>query len=316
MKSNLKKKDLVSICDFSEQEILQLFKETHKLKQGKSVHLNRKPLAGKTLAMIFQKPSTRTTVSFAAGMVQLGGFPLILNTQDLQMRRGETLSDTAKTFSLFVNGIMIRANKHEDVAELAQNASIPVINGLTDKEHPCQVLGDIFTITEKKKLGKSGDLKKIKITYLGDGNNVAHSLMLCVGILGMEIVVSSPKNYEPEQEFIHRANELAKKTGARISLVSDPLSAVANADIIYTDVWASMGKDEEREHRKQIFMPYQVNASLLAFAKPDVLIMHCLPAHRGEEITDEVIDGPRSIVFDQAENRLHIQKSILLHLLV
>ena len=314
MKSRSQKKDLVSVSDFSKEEIFSLFKKAAKLKDG-GLTGNARPLSGKTLALILQKPSTRTTVSFAVGMAQLGGVPLILNSQDLQMRRGESISDTAKTLSLYVNAVMIRANRHEDVLELSKNSAIPVINGLSDKEHPCQVLGDIFTIFEKKKLRKPEDLKKIKIAYLGDGNNVAHSLILAAASLGMEIVVSTPKNYEPEKEFVQKGLAIAQTTGARISLASDPLAAVSNADVVYTDVWASMGKDEEREHRKQIFMPYQVNAPLLAFSKPDVLIMHCLPAHRGEEITDEVLDGPRSIVFEQAENRLHIQKAILLYLL-
>lgn len=315
MKVKSGKKDLVSISDLTEKEISQLLQETAKLKNGKTKSAKSKPLAGKVLAMIFQKPSTRTTVSFATGILQLGGFPLLLNTQDLQMRRGESIADTARTFSCYVQAIMIRANKHEDVAELAKHATIPVINGLTDKEHPCQVLGDLFTILEKKKIKKIQELKKIKVCYLGDGNNVAQSWLLAAGILGMELVISSPKNYEPEKEFVERAQELAKISGARISLVNDPLAAVENSDVIYTDVWASMGKEEEREHRKQIFMPYQLNAPLLAFAKPDAIVMHCLPAHRGEEITDEVMDGPRSVIFEQAENRLHIQKAILLYLL-
>ena len=313
MKSISPKKDLVSVADFSREEIFSLFKEAARLKSR--ISNGKKPLSGKTLAILLQKPSTRTTVSFSVGMAELGGFPLILNSQDLQMRRGESIADTARTLSLYVNAIMIRANKHEDVIELSKHAHIPVINGLSDKEHPCQVLGDIFTIFEKKKLKKAEDLKKVKITYLGDGNNIAHSLILAVAVLGMEIVICSPQNYEPEKEYIQKGLAIAKTTGARVSLVSDPMQGVSNADIIYTDVWASMGKDEEREHRKQIFMPYQVNPPLLAFSKPDVWIMHCLPAHRGEEITDEVLDGPRSIIFEQAENRLHVQKAILLYLL-
>ncbi len=310
MKTGSKKRDLVSICDFNLDEIAELFQETQKLKSNRSKPTS-KPLAGKTLAMIFQKPSTRTTVSFAVAASELGGYPLVLNTQDLQMKRGESIPDTARTLSLYVHGIMIRANRHDDVAELARHAKVPVINGLTDKEHPCQALGDLFTIFEKRNLKKVSELKQFKLVYLGDGNNVAHSLMLLAATIGMDMTVSSPKNYEPEKEFVQKSNELAKTTGAKITIVSDPTQAASGADVIYTDVWASMGKEEEREHRKQIFTPYQVNSPLLAFAKPDVQLMHCLPAHRGEEITDEVMDGPRSIVFEQAENRLHIQKSIL-----
>lgn len=313
MKTEIKKRDLVSLSDFSKKEIISILEQTKKLKKQKKSET--KPLEGKTLAMIFQKPSTRTFVSFAAGMVQLGGFPLILNPQDLQMKRGETISDTAKILSRFVDGIMIRANRHEDVMDLAKFSTIPVINGLTDKEHPCQVLSDLFTICEQKKFDSFEKLKNIKITYLGDGNNVTHSLILAAAIFGMEIVVSSPKNYEPEKAFVQKGLEIAKETGAKISVITDPLQASSNADILYTDVWTSMGKDEEREHRKEIFKPYQINVSLLPFAKPDVLVMHCLPAHRGEEISEEVMDGPRSVVFEQAENRLHTQKAILLHLL-
>ncbi len=315
MKAKLPKKDLVSVADFSVPEIAALFKSAIKMKAAKNKARAPKPLAGQTLAIILQKPSTRTTVSFSVGMAQLGGFPLILNSQDMQMRRGETLADTARTLSLFVDALMIRANRHEDIAELAKHASIPIINGLSDKEHPCQILGDLLTIYEQKKFKRIEDLKKIKIAYLGDGNNVAHSLILACAMFGMEIVVASPKNYEPEKEFVQKGNEVARSTGARIAVMADPMQAVAGADVIYTDVWASMGKEEEREHRKQIFMPYQLNAPLLAFCKPDVRVMHCLPAHRGEEITDEVLDGPRSVVFEQAENRLHIQKAILLRLL-
>lgn len=310
------KKDLISIADLTSGDIFSLLKEAKTLKElRKSGQEGDRPLTGKTLAMIFQKPSTRTTASFAAGMVQLGGFPLILNAQDMQIKRGESIADTAKTLSRFVDAIMIRANRHEDVEDLAKYASIPVINGLSDKEHPCQVLGDLLTVLEQKELSSIEDFRKIKLTYLGDGNNMTHSLMLAAAILGMEMTVSCPPRYEPEKEFTQKAQSLAKSSGAKILLQADPMAAVLNSDVIYTDVWASMGKDEERDHRKQIFMPYQINASLLAFAKPDVAVMHCLPAHRGEEITEEVIDGPRSVIFDQAENRLHIQKAILLRLM-
>ncbi len=300
------------MTDFSEAEIAALMESSRQLKANRQKYVEA--LQGKSLAMIFQKPSTRTAVSFAVGMSQLGGHPLVLNNQDLQIKRGETMPDTARVLSRYVDGIMIRANKHEDVQDLAYWATVPVINGLTDKEHPCQVLSDLFTIVEKK-CKTLADLKKLKIAYVGDGNNMAHSWILLAAMTGMEIAVGSPKSYDVEKEFIQRGEEIAKKTGARLSFETDPLKAAAGADIIYTDVWASMGKDEERDQRKQIFMPYQVNAKLLAAAKPDAIVMHCLPAHRGEEITEDVMEGPKSVIFDQAENRLHVQKAILLHLL-
>ena len=306
--------DLVSVLDFSYEEVASLFNAAARLKkEGKSS--KEKTLSGKTLAIILQKPSTRTTVSFAAGMAQLGGTPLILNSQDLQLKRGESLADTARTLSGYVDGVMIRAYKQEDIAELAGHASIPIINGLSDQEHPCQILSDLFTIFELKNCKNLGDLKRIKIAYVGDGNNVAHSLILIAALLGMKIAVASPKNYEPEKDMVKKGEDLAKERGAKIEVTQDPKSAVAGADIVYTDVWASMGKDEEREHRKQLFMPYQVNAELLAAASPGARVMHCLPAHRGEEITEELMEGPQSIIFLQAENRLHVQKAILLKLL-
>ncbi len=300
------------MTDFSEAEISALMESSRQLKANRKKYVEA--LQGKSLAMIFQKPSTRTAVSFAVGMSQMGGHPLVLNNQDLQIKRGETMPDTARVLSRYVDGIMIRANKHEDVQDLAHWASVPVINGLTDKEHPVQVLSDLFTIVEKK-CKTLTDLKKIKVAYVGDGNNMAHSWILLAAMMGMEISIGSPKSYDVEKEFIQRGEEIAKKTGARLSFETDPMKTAAGADIIYTDVWASMGKDEERDQRKQIFMPYQVNAKLLGAAKKDAIVMHCLPAHRGEEITEEVMEGPQSVIFDQAENRLHVQKAILLHLL-
>ncbi|OGR86893.1 MAG: ornithine carbamoyltransferase [Elusimicrobia bacterium RIFCSPLOWO2_01_FULL_60_11] len=298
-------KDFLSVLDFSKEEVSVLFKEAARLKkEGKQGGAGS--LAGRTLALIMQKPSTRTTVSFAAGMAQLGGTPLILNSQELQLKRGESLSDTARTLSQYVDGIMIRANKQDEIEELARFASIPVINGLSDKEHPCQILSDIFTLWEARAGGKIEGLKGMKIAYLGDGNNVAHSLILAASLLGMEISVASPKGYEPEKEFVQKG---------KVTVLADPLKAAAGADVLYTDVWASMGKDEEREKRKEIFMPYQVNAALLAAASKDARVMHCLPAHRGEEITEEVMEGRQSIIFEQAGNRLHVQKAILLYLL-
>ncbi|MEW6557056.1 MAG: ornithine carbamoyltransferase [Elusimicrobiota bacterium] len=314
----MKTKHLISILDLEKQDILEIFETTKALKE-RPKHKRYMPLEGKTLAMVFAKPSTRTRVSFEVGMYQLGGTALFLSGQDLQLRRGETIADTARTLSRYVDGIMIRTFAHNDVSELANYASIPVINGLTDLEHPCQALGDVFTIIENKGRGTRDEgrvesLKNLKFVYIGDGNNVANSLMLLCAELSMNFTVITPAGYEPDKNVFQKAIEISKRTNAVIKL-SNNTENVTNADIIYTDVWASMGKDEEREKRKQIFKPYQVNTQLLTRAKPDCIVMHCLPAHRGEEITDEVIDGKNSVVFDQAENRLHVQKAILLLLL-
>jgi ornithine carbamoyltransferase len=306
------KKDLLSISDLSAAEIQEI------LETGRSLKAKRGPskeLQGKALGMIFQKPSTRTAVSFAVAMYELGGLPLTLNAQDLQIKRGESLADTARTLSRYLAGIMIRANKHSDVEEMAGHATVPVINGLTDKEHPCQVLGDLLTVLEAFKLKKVTDLKDVRVAYIGDGNNVAQSWMLAAGILGMELVISAPEGYDPEKEFLDKAEALCSKNGGRVRYERQPVRAVEGAGVIYTDVWASMGKDEERDRRKQIFLSYQVNDQLLQKAPKNAVVMHCLPAHRGEEITDAVMDGDRSVVFDQAENRLHAQKAVLLHLL-
>jgi ornithine carbamoyltransferase len=304
-------KHLLSIADLSAAEIFDILEVTRKLKarRGPSQDLH-----GKALGMIFQKPSTRTAVSFAVAMYELGGLPLNLNAQDLQIKRGETLADTAKTLSRYVSGIMIRANKHSDVEDVARNATVPVINGLTDKEHPCQVLGDLFTVIEALKLKRPQDLKAVRVVYVGDGNNVAQSWMLAAALLGVPLVVCCPEGYDPEKEFRDKAAELSNGAAA-VTYERDPRTAVAGASVVYTDVWASMGKDEERDRRKQVFQPYQVSGDLMRHAAKNAVAMHCLPAHRGEEIADEVMDGPQSVVFDQAENRLHVQKAVLLHYL-
>ncbi|MFH1258888.1 MAG: ornithine carbamoyltransferase [Elusimicrobiota bacterium] len=315
------KKDLISILDFSIEETKELFFTAYQLKAG-GFKRGRLPLAGKSLGMIFQKPSTRTTVSFAVGIYQLGGQPLILNYEAMQLRRGESLADTAQTLSRYLDGIMVRIFAHEDALEISRCAEIPVINGLTDREHPCQVVSDIFTIIEKKKkpkpaknYWKSLDLSDIKIAYIGDGNNVANSWILASALWGMKLSLACPPNHEPNPEILKQAKNMARRSGGEIKVVCPPLAAVKDADVIYTDVWTSMGQEEEYKKRLRDFAGYQLNKKLAARAKPDVLVMHCLPAHRGEEITDEVIDGPNSIVFDQAENRLHVQKAILLKLL-
>jgi len=263
-------------------------------------------LANKSLAMIFEKPSTRTRLSFETGMTQLGGHALYLSPKDLQMGRGETIADTAKVISRYVDVVMYRAFSHEMVRELADNASVPVINALDDLEHPCQIMADLLTIQEHK-----GGFK-LKMVYLGDGNNVTNSLLLGCAMVGMDITVSTPAGKDPDMKIFETAVEIGKKTGAKVEMEHDPAAAVANADVIYTDVWVSMG---DKDKDKSIYEPYQVNMELVRKAKDDVIIMHCLPAHRGEEITDEAVDSEYSVVFDEAENRLHAQKAIMLYLL-
>src|SRR5207249_6901970 len=264
------------------------------------------PLRGRTLAMIFEKASTRTRVSFEVGMSQLGGHAVNLSPQDTQLGRGETIADTAKVLSRYVDAIMYRAYRHEDMVELARNATVPVINGLDDLEHPCQIISDLFTILEAKK-----KLKGIHIAYVGDGNNVCNSLVLGAAIVGCNLIVGCPPSNRPESKIVEEAKRIAKGTGSEVQVVSDPKAAVARADVVYTDVWVSMGMEKEKAEREKLFHPFQVNAALMRHAGPDAIVMHCLPAHRGLEITDDVIDGPQSVVFDQAENRLHAQKAIL-----
>ena len=301
------KKDLLSIADLSKDEILHLFELSdylrNLLKRPRLYH----PLRGKTLGMLFRKPSTRTRLSFEVGMHQLGGYAIFLSSQDLQLGRGETIEDTGKIFSRYVDAIMMRTFDQEEVVKMAQSSSIPVINGLTDLLHPCQALSDYYTLWKRKI-----DLETIKFVYVGDGNNVCNSLLLGAAQLGIDMVVSNPKGYDPNPKIM----EITKKIGnGKIVVQRDPLKAVQKADIVYTDVWTSMGKEPEKNTRKRIFQPYQVNENLLRRAKKDALVMHCLPAHRGEEITSEVMDGSQSIVFQQAENRLHLQKAILVELL-
>ncbi|MFH2069859.1 MAG: ornithine carbamoyltransferase [Elusimicrobiota bacterium] len=303
-------KHLISVTDLTAGEMQEVFSLTHSVKSEREKFYNA--LAHRTLAMIFQKPSTRTRVSFETGMTQLGGHAIFLSNQELQLKRGETIADTSRTLSRYVDAIMIRSNNHRDVLELAGTSSVPVINGLSDIEHPCQVLGDIYTILEKK---STKDLSHLKTTFIGDGNNVSNSLMLASAVLGMHFVLCTPEGYEPPKGIIEKSIEIARRTGAKIEILSSPVKAVDGSDIIYTDVWTSMGKEEEQSKRKEIFTPYQVNSGLLSRANPSAIVMHCLPARRGEEITDEVMDGPSSVVFDQAENRMHVQKAILLYLL-
>lgn len=304
--TTLKGKDLLALYALTKEEIMQILSYAAGLKIKQKRGVSHPVLEGKTLGMIFTKSSTRTRVSFEVGMYQLGGYPLFLSGQELQLGRGETIEDTAKVLSRYVDGIMIRTFAHSDVEELAKYADIPVINGLTDLNHPCQILADFQTIIEHK-----GVLEGLKLIYVGDGNNVCHSLLNGCAKVGMNISVACPKGYEPDENIVKLALEDAKISGAVIEITDDPVKAVKDADVIYTDVWASMGQEEEHAKRLKIFKPYQVNAELVKNAKPDYLFLHCLPAHRGEEVTAEVIDGPNSVVFDEAENRMHAQKAVL-----
>ncbi len=301
---------LLAVRDLSRDAVLALFKETAELKAMRRRALSAQRLSGKTLGLFFEKPSTRTRVSFEAGMNQLGGQSIFLSVADIQMRRGETVADTARVLSRYLDGLVIRCHEHRTVEEWAHNATIPVINGLTDLHHPCQVLSDLFTIREKKRRWKG-----IKIAYVGDGNNVANSLIEGAAIMGLAISVACPQGYEPDASIVEWARERAERTGVVIEVVQDPYIAVKGADVLYTDVWTSMGQEKEQARRLKVLAAYQLNGRLLAAAHPDAVVMHCLPAHRGQEITADVLDGPQSVVLDQAENRLHVQKAILIRLL-
>ncbi len=300
------KKDLLTINELSAEDIGLVLNRTAWLKKAQKDGMAHRPLAGRTLGMIFEKSSTRTRVSFEVGMFQLGGHALFLSSQDLQMGRGEPVSDTAQTLSRYLDGIMIRTFAQRTVEELARHATIPVINGLTDLHHPCQALADLFTVQEKR-----GSLKGLRFCYVGDGNNMAHSLIEACALTGMHAALACPPGYEPDAGILRSAKQLAAGTGAELLLTDDPKKAARDADIVYTDVWASMGQEQEHARRVKAFAGYQVDEQLMKLAHPDALVMHCLPAHRGEEISAEVIDGPRSVVFDQAENRLHTQKAVL-----
>jgi len=296
---------LLSVCDVKDKvpELLKLAKD---FKKGK---IEGRVLEGKNLAMIFQKSSTRTRVSFEVGMEQLGGNTLFLSSNDIQMGRGEPISDTAKVLSRYVEGIMIRAVEHEDVIEFAKEADVPVISGLTNLEHPCQALADMLTAQEH-----TGNFDG-KFAYVGDGNNVCNSLLLICASLGMDIAVACPKGYEPDTDIIKKANKIAEKNNSYVIITDDTELAVKNAKVVYTDVWVSMGDEKEQGKRRKIFKKYQVNEELMELAKDNAIFMHCLPAIRGEEVSAEVIDGPQSVVIDQAENRLHAQKAVLYHFL-
>ncbi|MEK9627668.1 MAG: ornithine carbamoyltransferase, partial [Nitrospinota bacterium] len=293
------KKDLLSINDCSREEILALFEKSTDLKKKREKGIEHLPLKGKSLGMIFNKHSTRTRISFEVGMYELGGQALFLTGDQLQLNRGETLKDSAQVLSRYLNGILIRTHDHQEVVDLAEHATIPVINGLTDLNHPVQILADIFTIREK--LGK---IENVKVAYVGDANNVAYSWMTGASLMEMELAIACPDEFKPSSLPLLLGN-------GKLEITDDPLKAVKNADIIYTDVWISMGDTGDLDKKEKLLAPYQINQELIEATGKDSLVMHCLPAHRGMEITSEVLDGKNSIVFDQAENRLHVQKAIL-----
>ncbi len=306
----LKHKDLLSIHDLSTEEVLLILDVAKKLKKMQKQGVAHEFCRGKTLAMMFSKASTRTRVSFETGFHQLGGHAIYLNDRDSQIGRGEPIRDTARVLSRMVDGIMIRTFSHDSVIELAKYATIPVINGLTDRLHPCQALADLLTIEEHL-----GHLKGKKLVYVGDGNNMAHSLMYACAKVGMDMVCASPKGYQPDPGVLKLAREDAVLTGSSILVEEDIFKAVHSADVLYTDVWTSMGQEAEREIRLKALHDYQINSKLLEGANEGAIVLHCLPAHRGEEITEEVLEGPRSFVWDEAENRLHAQKAVMVLLM-
>jgi ornithine carbamoyltransferase len=310
-RASLHGRDLLSAADFSADEVKRIFDSAATLKAEFAVGRRHPtpPLVGRTLAMLFQRPSLRTRVTFEAGMTQLGGHAVYL-TNDVVLGARESVRDVARNLDRFVDAIVARTGPHEVVTELAAQATIPVINGLTLREHPCQALADVFTLSER-----FGDLNGLVLTFVGDGNNVYHSLALLGATLGLEIRLAHPPGYAPSDRIVERARAIAASTGGRLVFDPDPRSAVRGADVVYTDAWTSMGQEAEAEERRDAFAGYRVDAGLMAAAGPGAIVMHCLPAHRGEEIDADVIDGPQSIVFDQSENRLHVQKALLVELL-
>lgn len=308
--NKFKGRDFLTLLDYSTEEISYLLQLAKELKAKQKAGKTYQPLLGKVLGMIFEKSSTRTRVSFETGIYQLGGTGLFLSTNDIQLGRGETISDTAKVLSGYLDGIMIRTYHQSDIEELASHATIPIINGLSDDFHPCQVLADLQTIEEVK-----GTLAGLKLAFVGDGNNMANSLMIGAAKMGMNFSIASPKQYLPQASIVEKAKQIAQDTGSIIKVTTDPVEAVKEADVIYTDVWASMGQEAEQAKRLKEFANYQVNQQLLDHAKSDYIFMHCLPAHRGEEVTADIIDGDHSVVFQEAENRLHAQKALMVALM-
>jgi ornithine carbamoyltransferase len=302
----LKGRDFLRVNDWAPDELLFVLELADRLKARQREHIDHRHLEGRTVGMIFQKPSTRTRVSFEAGMFHLGGTALYLAAGDLQLGRGETIKDTARVLSRYLDGIMIRTFAQADVDELADHADIPVINGLTDEFHPCQALADVMTIRERL-----GEFDGVRVAYMGDGNNVCHSLMVACAKLGMDFVAATPEGYEPDETVVGWAREAAEASGGSVELAHDPRAASQGADVLYTDVWTSMGQEEERDRRVRDLEAYRIDDGLVALASERAIVLHCLPAHYGEEITEEVLYGPRSAVWDQAENRLHSQKALL-----
>ena len=305
----MKAKDLITIKDLSISDIEEIFALAEKLKSEVRISKDE-PLKGKTLGLIFQKPSLRTKVSFVVAMAQLGGTAIYLAPEEVKLGEREEIKDVARTLSRYLDGIVARTFKHGDVVELAKYSTVPVLNGLSDFSHPCQALADLFTVKEKK-----GKVKGVKIAFVGDGNNVCNSLLMTSARVGSDIAVATPKGYEPDKEVVKIAMDFAGVTGSKVTICTDPERAVAGADVIYTDVWTSMGQEKEKAKRLKAFKGFQINEKLCSKAKKDYIILHCLPAHRGEEITDECMEGAHSVVFDQAENRMHVEKAVLLLLI-
>ncbi|WYJ84820.1 ornithine carbamoyltransferase [Enterococcus sp. DIV0840] len=308
MMNSMYGKSILNLTELTKEEFLSIIELAVAIKADPEAY--RGVLAGKILAMIFEKNSTRTRISFEAGIIQLGGQAIVLDSKSTQMGRGEPIKDTAKVMSSYVDGIMIRTYSDQMVAELAKEASIPVINGLTDDHHPCQILADFQTIYEQK-----GKLEGIKLTYIGDGNNMAHSFLIAGSLVGMDISIATPKGYEPKPEFVELAKKNAKVSGSIIEIVNDPDQAAKNADVLVTDVWASMGDESEQKEREVVFREFQINNRLSVQAKKDYLFLHCLPAHRGEEVSADIIDGIHSMIYEEAANRLHAQKALMVKLM-
>ncbi len=306
MRGRLRGRDLLSMQDLSAEEVREVLDLARHLKREHRAGLDPDLLRGKTVALLFEKPSLRTRVTFEVGMRQLGGYAVYLAPQDVQLGVREAVPDVARNLARWVDGIVARVNRHATLHELADAATIPVVNALSDREHPCQALGDLLTVEEKW-----GTLSGVRAAWVGDGNNVCHSFLLAASRVGMWVTVATPPGYEPDAQVVAAAQAEAARWRGRVQLVTDPLQAVSGAQVVYTDVWTSMGQEAQREERRRAFQAYQVNADLLAHADPHAVVLHCLPAHRGEEITDEVLDGPQSAVLDQAENRLHVQKAVL-----
>lgn len=303
MRDKLRGRDLISASNLAPVEVLMIFDLARDLKAGEARSTN---LQGKAVALLFEKPSLRTRVTFETAVFQLGGHPVYLSSQDIQMAVREPVADAARNLERWVAAVVARVNHHSVLNELADNCSAPVINALSDLEHPCQALADLFTVREKK-----NNMRGLKLAFVGDGCNTCHSLMLLCPRVGVDMAVATPAGYEPEESVSEQARNAAEAAGTRLEITSDPAAAVRGADVVYTDVWTSMGLEAEREERLRVFPAYQVNEKLLAHAKKEAIVLHCLPAHRGEEITEEVLEGPQSVVFDQAENRLHVQKALL-----